>query len=85
MKLTFILVPLLIALVIWTVRTKKYAQALLGLLTVGEAFPFYIGIDAIRHDNPWFGAAMLALSLLTWLSVVFAILRLRSNAAKTAV
>jgi len=80
MKLSLVLAPLFIALLIWVIRTKKYVQALLGTITAGAAFALYVGTLATFQNTLWFGAAMICIGLAALLGVVFALLRLRSAA-----
>jgi cyanate permease len=83
MRYSLIIVPLAIALLVWIVRTKRYAEALLITISLGSAYSCVMGASAIRNDSPWFGAAMIAMGLAAMIGVAIIVIRLRSNVAKT--
>jgi hypothetical protein len=83
MKTSLIIVPLAIALLVWIVRTKRYAEALLATISLGSIYSCFIGVSAIQQGALWFGAAMIAMGLAAMIGVAIIIIRLRSNVAKT--
>jgi hypothetical protein len=77
-----IFAPAVVVLFVWLARTRKYAQALLAITSLGAVYSCIAGASAIHHDGPWFGVAMIALGLAALFCVAIAFFRLRSPAAR---
>ena len=78
--LILILIPLVLGLVVWAVRTRNYAPACIALAILFAIVSFVFGIFAFDHDRSWSGIVMVALSSAALVSAAALAMRFQSSA-----
>jgi len=78
--LMLILIPVVLGLVVWAVRTKQYAPACMALGVLFATVSFVFGIFAFDHNRSWSGIVMVALSIAALVSAAALAMRFQSSA-----
>ena len=77
--LILVLIPVVLGLVFWALRTRNYAPACIALAILFAIVSFIFGIFAFDHDRSWSGIVMVALSIAFLVSAAALATRFQSS------